>query len=111
MMVDVIVERKKDKPPKPLSLKMLFIQCSFFILKELINKSKKVSRRRSFFVFLKAKNVGRGSDDAKKEKKRGGLNLTHRRFYVNDSLFLDSRGEKGKRYVNQGNVHQKVLKT
>lgn len=55
--------------------------------------------------------MGRGSDDAKKEKKRGGLNLTHRLLYVNDSLFLDSRGGKGKRYVNQRNVHQKVLKT
>lgn len=56
--------------------------------------------------------MGRGSDDAKKERKRGGLNLyIHRRFYVNESLFLDSREEKGKRYVNQGNVHQKVLKT
>ena len=63
VMVDVIVKRKKDKPPKPLSLKML-LQCSFFILKELINKSKKVSRRRSFFVFLKAKNMGHRSDDA-----------------------------------------------
>ena len=62
-MVDVIVKTKRDKPPKPLSLKML-LQCSFFILKELINKSKKVSRRRSFFVFLKAKNMGHGSDDA-----------------------------------------------
>ena len=40
----------------------------------------------------------------------GGLNRTHRLLYVNESLFLDSREEKGKRYVNQGNVHQKVLR-
>ena len=39
MMVDVIVKGKKDKPRKPLSLKML-LQCSFFILKELISQKR-----------------------------------------------------------------------
>ena len=79
MMVDVIVKSKKHTPRKLLCLKML-LQCSFFILREIVKVKKGLTR--SYLFFENAKNLGR-SDEAKLREKEDGLKARRRRLAEN----------------------------